>query len=85
MPMASLRNGESRVARNAKPNGENTITRKTVTASAAMRAPASRNCRAARPFLRPDSQNALSPPVTATHWNAIDHTICANASVSIAK
>jgi hypothetical protein len=27
----------------------------------------------------------LSPPVTVTHWNAIDHTICAKASVSIAK
>ena len=27
----------------------------------------------------------LSPPVTATHWNATDQTICANANVSIAK
>ena len=26
----------------------------------------------------------LEPPVTASHWNAIDQTICANASVSIA-
>ena len=36
MPIASLRSGESRVARSAKPNGENTITRSTVTASAAI-------------------------------------------------
>ena len=27
----------------------------------------------------------LSPPVTSTHWNAIDQTICAKAKVSIAK
>ena len=27
----------------------------------------------------------LSPPVTLTHWNAIDQTICANAKVSMAK
>ena len=36
MPIDSLRSGESRVARNAKPNGENTITRSTVTARAAI-------------------------------------------------
>ena len=36
MPIASLRSGKSRVARSAKPNGENTITRSTVTASAAI-------------------------------------------------
>ena len=27
----------------------------------------------------------FEPPVTASHWNAIDQTICANASVSIAR
>ncbi len=27
----------------------------------------------------------FEPPVTASHWNAIDHTICAKASVSIAR
>ena len=35
MPIASLRSGESRVARSAKPNGENTTMRSTATASAA--------------------------------------------------
>src|SRR5882757_6216289 len=35
MPMASLRKGESRVARSAKPKGENTIIRSAATASAA--------------------------------------------------
>ena len=27
----------------------------------------------------------LLPPVTASHWKAMDHTICAKASVSIAR
>ncbi len=36
MPIASLRSGESRVARSAKPNGENTMIRRITTASAAM-------------------------------------------------
>jgi hypothetical protein len=27
----------------------------------------------------------FEPPVTASHWNAIDQTICANASVSMAR
>ena len=39
-----------------------------------------------RPLLRPASlKMPLSPPVTSTHWNATDHTICAKASVSIAE
>ena len=36
MPTASLRSGESRVARSANPNGENTMIRRAATASAAM-------------------------------------------------
>jgi len=35
MPIASPRSGESRVARSAKPNGENTMIRSAATASAA--------------------------------------------------
>ena len=27
----------------------------------------------------------FEPPVTLSHWNAIDQVICANASVSIAR
>jgi len=35
IPIASPRNGESRVARSAKPNGENTMIRRAATANAA--------------------------------------------------
>ena len=47
---------------------------------------ANRNCAGpAAHFSGQTPRIPLSPPVTATHWNAIDQTICAKASVSIAK
>ena len=50
------------------------------------RATASRRCAGlAAHFSGQTPRMPLSPPVTATHWNAIDQTICAKASVSIAK
>ena len=70
MPIASLPSGESRVARNARPNGEHSITQH-VTASRRSRATVVIADRPRGPLGRPDAERPLSPPVTANHWYAI--------------
>ena len=74
-------------ARNAWPNGDATMRQRAAMPSAAQ----DQRQRSNRPLREPSQAPArsptrpLEPPVIASHWNATDHTICANASVSIAR
>ena len=70
MPMASLRSGESRVARSAKPNGReyDDPKRRDRKRGDAERQPVEMR-RARRPFLRPDAQNAV---VAAGHLDPLE-------------
>src|SRR4029077_10912196 len=84
MPTASARSGESRAARSAKPKGEK-IVRQTSATAAPQRTGASEKYAGleASQGAGHTPINPFEPPVTVSHWNATDQTICEKARVSM--